>query len=106
MNTTTTNKMTSFPGFSLNLPTKVDTTYNGWTNYETWNVALWMQNDEFLYNTAIACVEYREENESPYDKFIRCMLNCDNVTTGDDVAWNDELVNTKEVNEMMLELVG
>ena len=22
-----------------------DTRYNGWTNYETWNVALWMDND-------------------------------------------------------------
>ena len=93
MNTTTTNKMESQK-------------YNGWTNYQTWNVALWMQNDEFLYNTAKACVEYKEENESPYDKFIRCMLNCDNVTTGDDVAWNDELINTEEVDKMMLELVG
>jgi hypothetical protein len=23
-----------------------DTKYNGWTNYETWNVALWLGNDE------------------------------------------------------------
>ncbi len=23
-----------------------DKTYNGWTNYETWNVALWLDNDQ------------------------------------------------------------
>lgn len=25
-------------------------TYNGWKNYETWNVALWLGNDEGTYN--------------------------------------------------------
>jgi hypothetical protein len=24
--------------------------YNGWSNYETWNVALWMDNDEGNYD--------------------------------------------------------
>jgi len=27
-----------------------DQKYNGWTNYETWNVKLWMDNDEGSYN--------------------------------------------------------
>jgi hypothetical protein len=29
--------------------TKTDTTYNGWTNYETWLVKLWMDNDQGSY---------------------------------------------------------
>lgn len=27
-------------------------TYNGWSNWQTWNVNLWLQNDEGLYNAA------------------------------------------------------
>lgn len=27
-----------------------DKGYNGWSNYETWNVKLWMDNDEGSYN--------------------------------------------------------
>lgn len=26
-----------------------DTRYNGWTNYETWNLALWLDNDQGYY---------------------------------------------------------
>jgi len=81
-----------------------DQTYNGWTNYETWNVALWMQNDEFLYNTAKACVEYCGDNETPYEKFIRCMNNCDCFKTTDDVNWDDVKVNHAEIVDMMADL--
>jgi hypothetical protein len=29
-----------------------DKTYNGWTNYETWCVSLWIDNDKGMYYTA------------------------------------------------------
>ena len=79
-------------------------TYNGWANYETWNVSLWMQNHKFLYNTAVACVEFKAHNEMPYNKFIRCMTNCDQLTTKDGVAWDDENVDHAEINEMMFDM--
>jgi hypothetical protein len=79
-------------------------TYNGWANYETWNVALWIQNNQFLYNTAVACVEYKADNETPYEKFIRNMHNVDKFSTDDDVNWDDDNVNVREINKMMLDM--
>lgn len=32
------------------------TTYNGWTNYETWNVKLWLDNDSYFYDSVRAYV--------------------------------------------------
>ena len=36
--------------------------YNGWTNYETWNVKLWMNNDQGSYTY------YRELSQECYDQ--------------------------------------
>ena len=84
-------------------------TYNGWANYETWNAALWMNNDEFLYNTAKACVRFSEPNESPYSKFVRCMtdgqIGRHLVTTGDDVSWADPAIDRVEMDSMMEGLI-
>ena len=84
-----------------------DTIY-GWSSYETWNASLWIRNDEFLYNTARACVTYAEAGESPWTKFQRCMMDgCVGSflgATGDGVAWNHDAINAAEMEEMMLEL--
>jgi hypothetical protein len=81
-----------------------DNTYNGWANYETWNVALWIQNVPFLYNTAKACVEYCGDDETPYEKFIRCMTNCDQPATRDGVAYDDPSIDHAEILDMMTDL--
>ena len=83
-------------------------TYNGWATYETWNAALWIGNDQFLYNTAKACVEYCGDNETPWDKFVRCMIDGQIGRmlgkTRDGVKWNDPKIDADEMNEMMAEL--
>jgi hypothetical protein len=87
--------------------TATDTTYNGWATYETWNASLWIGNDEFLYNTAKACVEYAE-GETPWEKFQRCMTEGQIGRmlgkTDDGVSWTDPAINADEMNEMMAEL--
>lgn len=87
---------------------QMNETFNGWANYETWNASLWIANDEFLYNTAKACVTYAEAGESVWSKFQRCMMDgCVGSflgATGDGVAWNHDAINAAEMEEMMLDL--
>jgi len=40
-------------------------TYNGWTNYETWNLKLWMDNEAGTYSYHAELAEELLENAEP-----------------------------------------
>ena len=66
-----------------------DQGYNGWSNYETWNVALWMQNDEGLYNLAAETGSYQD--------FLEVITEF-RTKTPDGVRYDDPAVNVIEIN--------
>jgi len=82
--------------------TTEDTTYNGWANYETWNVALWIGNDEGLYLMAREC----RNQAHPYQAFVDGLAGIGSeieYRTPDGVAWNDSGLDTDNLDEMIAE---
>ena len=69
-------------------------TYNGHKNYQTWNVLLWINNDERLYNIA--------RSEANYDDFVDTMSSLEDgaisYETPDNVAWADPTIDRNSIN--------
>jgi len=70
--------------------------YNGWQNYETWNVALWVQNDEGLYHLALRCRDYKQ--------FRDLMRELESFETPDGVSWGDSGLDIEALDAMISEL--
>ena len=73
-------------------------TYNGWANYETWNVSLYIQNDYGYYMLAKEIAE----QGGTYGEFVN-MIGTEE--TPDGVSWTDTKIDGMEVNEMFQEFV-
>jgi hypothetical protein len=75
--------------------------YNGWENRQTWNVSLWINNDEPLYRAAVVYMkEYK--GKAPYITFIKRM-GLAGERTPDNIAWDGSRLDYKALNDMMLE---
>lgn len=76
-------------------------TYNGYANYETWNVALWIQGDQGLYELAREVAahggEYSEFADMLRDEF-------ESNTTPDDISWHSPRLDHNELNELLADL--
>lgn len=79
-----------------------DTKYNGWTNYATWNVALYINNEERLYRAAREYMQIRKSKPSrpgAYRGFARRHLGVG--YTPDGVKWTSVSLDYAELDEMM-----
>lgn len=81
-------------------------TYNGWANYETWNVSLWLQNDEAMYRLTLQHINNSKRLGKPvsYDSLIPALELKFGQITPDGVRWMDGLIDTNEIDSMLSEL--
>ena len=63
--------------------------YNGFQDYATWNIALWLNNDERLYNAA--------QTVNCYAEFLQQFTEYGDETP-DGVMFADPSINVAEVN--------
>lgn len=64
--------------------------YNGYKNYQTWNVCLWISNDEGLHKEARGCASFSD--------FVYKLRNeFGIIETPDFVAYNDSGIDLDEM---------
>ena len=70
-----------------------ETTYQGWANYETWNVALYLQNDYALYNL---CKEFK--NYADFERYVE--MSYMREETPDGVRYDSAFLNHLELDTL------
>ena len=85
--------------------------YNGWANYETWNVTLWIDNDEGMYGLVRDSLEelldrngndWQSIPELEIRELVRDAFGSNK--TPDGVSLMDPVLNWSEISDMLLEL--
>ena len=69
--------------------------YNGWHDWTTWNVALWINNEESIYNIAKDCNDY-------IDFLFEMQAMCGFYSTPEGADWGE--ANLDEMNELIKEI--
>jgi len=75
------------------LPLMTNQTYNGWRNRETWNVALWIQNNQDWYTIA--------REVTGYTMWLRNVADC---CTPDGVNLFGKELDVAALDDMILEM--
>lgn len=76
------------------IPDRTD--FNGWKNWATWNVSLWIQNDYETYRIA--------RQYDSYDSLIPRLELLWGQMTPDGARWMDATIDTDALDEMLTDL--
>jgi hypothetical protein len=74
----------------------LDISYNGWCNHATWEIALWLQNDEGLYNLALEC--------GTYEATVEALNELGVYKTPDGTRYDSPKVNHIQINSEIYDL--
>jgi|TARA_R110000868_G_scaffold6804_3_gene37849 hypothetical protein len=86
------------------MPKKLQPTYNGWKNYNTWNVVLTMQNDYALYLSACLFIK-AYDGAKPYRDWVK-IAGLTGKKTMDGCQWDADDLAYGELNSMMKGMVN
>ena len=83
---------------------EIKETYNGWKNRQTWNIALWISNDEPLYRAARQYAIDHPKMKAIYMNFIKHEgMTADR--TPDNISYTGTRLDYKALNDMMHDLI-
>ena len=75
-------------------------TYNGWANRATWNVVLWINNEEPMYRQVLGLVNSKVTQWTDVAGVLTTLFG---DKTPDGVAWNDPTIDADRMNEVLAE---
>lgn len=79
----------------------MENTYNGWKNYETWNVALYLSNEREFYEMVKRYI--KRNRRKSYTGFLEKYGYRLGTKTPDGVSWHSSKVCRTEITEMFKE---
>lgn len=77
-----------------------ETDYNGWKNRETWNIAIWIQNDQQIYNYArhFKTLGFLAMRRDLAVNFAGLKIG---QMTPDNVSWNDPALDIEALDGLL-----